>query len=110
MALQLSPAELDLVRQWFNSLEDTNPKFLDAADRALMAKIRPAIQSDNLAKAQADGPKREWPHDAPRIDTRDCGFNLYDRDRIHLSPDAVIAAIKDTNEKFGEAPTYRRPR
>lgn len=42
-----------------------------------------------------------------RIDTRDGGFNLYDRDRQRLNPDDVVKAIKDTNEKFGEVASYR---
>ncbi len=96
-------------------------------------------QIENVAMAQADGPKRQWEHDGPkgwnlnaakflalvqscpmmwlrcsrakyielRVDTRDGGFNLYDRDHAHLSPDVVVAAIKDANEQFGECSSYR---
>lgn len=31
--------ELDTLRQWFNCIEDVNPKFLEQPDRALGAKI-----------------------------------------------------------------------
>lgn len=137
--MELSSAELNLCRQWFNAMEDTAPEAIEDADRALMAKIMPVVQSGNLELARAGGPKRQWPHDAPldwnadaaaflahvkacphlwlrlsqakyielRVDTRDCGFNLYDRDRVFLSPDAVIAAIADANEKFGVRAPYR---
>jgi hypothetical protein len=42
-----------------------------------------------------------------RIDTRDGGFNLYDRDRQPLEPDEVVAAIKEATEKYG-AGLYRQ--
>lgn len=42
-----------------------------------------------------------------RIDTRDGGFNLYDRDRRPLNPDDVVNAIKEVNEQFGEGRLYR---
>lgn len=45
-----------------------------------------------------------------RIDTRDGGFNLYDRDRQRLNPDKVVTAITEANEKFGHAPDYRTSR
>lgn len=140
--MELSPAELNLVRQWFNAMNDAAPGSLENADRELMAKIMPAIQAGNLEAARVDGPKRQWKHDAPldwnadaaaflsqvkacphlwlalsqakyielRIDTRDCGFNLYDRDHVFLSPDAVLCAIKKANETFGIAPDYRKPK
>lgn len=42
-----------------------------------------------------------------RIDTRDGGFNLYDRDQKPLNPDDVVRAIEEANEDFGSAP-YRK--
>ena len=42
-----------------------------------------------------------------RIDTRDGGFNLYDRDKKPLSPDEVIKAIEEATAFAGGAP-YRR--
>lgn len=35
-----------------------------------------------------------------RIDTRDNGFLLFDRDRNRVSPDRVVEAIKRWNETF----------
>lgn len=37
-----------------------------------------------------------------RIDTRDGGFNLFDRDRQPLSPDDIVAAIDAAKADFGE--------
>jgi hypothetical protein len=34
-----SPADLDLFRQWFNSVQDTNGGYLDAADYALARRL-----------------------------------------------------------------------
>lgn len=31
--------ELDLFRQWFNSISDTNPNFIEPSDRDLYAKL-----------------------------------------------------------------------
>lgn len=31
--------ELDLFRQWFNSIEDVNPRFIAQGDRDLYAKV-----------------------------------------------------------------------
>lgn len=53
-----------------------------------------------------------WCMDTPlkyleiRVDTRDCGFILLDRDRNRISPDRVVAAIASWREKFG---TSKRP-
>lgn len=35
-----------------------------------------------------------------RIDTRDCGFNLYDRDHKSLKPDEIVKAIEDLKAQF----------
>ncbi len=35
--------ELDLLRQWFNSMEDTNPKYILEMDRELYRKIKAAL-------------------------------------------------------------------
>lgn len=35
-----------------------------------------------------------------RIDTRDCGFNLYDRDRKPLKADDIVKAIDDLKARF----------
>ncbi len=35
-----------------------------------------------------------------RIDTRDCGFNLYDRDKNPLSPDDVMKAVEELKAEF----------
>jgi uncharacterized protein YjaZ len=38
--------ELRLFRQWFNSLEDVNPRYLEADDRALHDKIMVYLYGD----------------------------------------------------------------
>lgn len=42
-----------------------------------------------------------------RIDTRDGGFNLYDRDKKPLNPDDVIEAINKARADFGDPPVSR---
>ena len=37
--LYFSNDELDLIRQWYDSIEDTNKSFLDDKDRELLKKI-----------------------------------------------------------------------
>lgn len=37
--MTLSEDELELVRQWFNAVEDMNPKFLELKDYALAKKV-----------------------------------------------------------------------
>ncbi|MFK3922138.1 hypothetical protein [Pseudomonas fulva] len=37
--MKLSEEELELVRQWFNAVEDLNPKFLELKDYFLAEKI-----------------------------------------------------------------------
>jgi hypothetical protein len=36
-----------------------------------------------------------------RVDTRDCGFNLYDRDGEPLNPDEVVAAVEHVKKNYG---------
>jgi len=36
---QFSREELDLFRQWFNVITDTNPKFIEPKDRDLYTKV-----------------------------------------------------------------------
>lgn len=43
---QFTHAELDLLRQWFNAVEDLNGKYLTAEDRALYDKIKGALRED----------------------------------------------------------------
>lgn len=38
--MQLTEEELNLIRQWFNAVEDLNPKYLEKADKDLIEKIR----------------------------------------------------------------------
>lgn len=38
-----------------------------------------------------------------RVDTRDCGFNLYDRDGKPLNPDAVVEAVEKVKRDYGAA-------
>lgn len=35
-----------------------------------------------------------------RVDTRDCGFNLYDRDKKPISPDEIMRAIDTLKHEF----------
>ena len=35
-----------------------------------------------------------------RVDTRDCGFNLYDRDGLPLNPDEVVAAVEHVKKNY----------
>lgn len=37
-----------------------------------------------------------------RIDTRDCGFHLYDRDHKPLKPDEIVKAVEDLKAQFGD--------
>ena len=37
--VQFSFDELNLLREWFDSMSDTNPKYVEDRDRALYAKI-----------------------------------------------------------------------
>jgi hypothetical protein len=37
--VQFSREELDLFRQWFNSITDTNPNFIEQKDRDLYTKV-----------------------------------------------------------------------
>ncbi|WHL27778.1 hypothetical protein [Pseudomonas juntendi] len=37
--MKLSKEELELVRQWFNAVEDLSPKFLELKDYSLAEKI-----------------------------------------------------------------------
>ena len=52
----LTDAEVDLVRQWFNALEDTTPEFLEAADydlgRRIALRLGTRIPSPPLTKVQ----------------------------------------------------------
>ena len=41
--MDFTPAELDLLRQWFNAIEDLNKKYLTDEDRALYGKIMAAL-------------------------------------------------------------------
>lgn len=45
-SLTLTPAELDLVRQWFNAINDANPTFLEKADHALGERITEAVTAN----------------------------------------------------------------
>ncbi|MBC3228334.1 hypothetical protein [Serratia fonticola] len=42
MPTSFSHDELDLLRQWFNAMEDTNPKYILEMDRELFRKIKAA--------------------------------------------------------------------
>lgn len=42
-----------------------------------------------------------------RIDTRDGGFNLYDRDHKPLNPDDVVRAVEKINAQYGGGQLYR---
>lgn len=44
-----------------------------------------------------------------RIDTRDGGFVLFDRDHNVISPDRVIKAIAERRERFGTSKIRRPP-
>ncbi len=37
--LNLSNQEINLIRQWYNSVKDTSPQFLEEEDAQLMTKI-----------------------------------------------------------------------
>ena len=37
--MQLSTNEINLVRQWFNSIQDVNPNYLQKADNELYLKV-----------------------------------------------------------------------
>lgn len=37
--MKLSEEELELVRQWFNAVEDLSPKFLELKDYSLAEKV-----------------------------------------------------------------------
>lgn len=37
--MQFTAEELNLMRQWFNAIEDLAPEYLEQADRDLMQKI-----------------------------------------------------------------------
>jgi hypothetical protein len=39
-----------------------------------------------------------------RVDTRDCGFNLYDRDGQPLNPDEVVEAVEKVKRDYGIKP------
>lgn len=41
---QFTHAELDILRQWFNAVEDLNNKYLTSEDRALYDKIMGALR------------------------------------------------------------------
>ena len=41
--MHLTPEELDLIRQWFNAVDDLAPSYLEPADRELARKIHAAI-------------------------------------------------------------------
>lgn len=36
---ELTTSDLDRLRQWFNSMQDTNPKYIEDADRELYRRI-----------------------------------------------------------------------
>jgi hypothetical protein len=38
--------ELDLFRQWFNTMQDTNPKYINEADRRLYAKVKAKLAGE----------------------------------------------------------------
>jgi hypothetical protein len=37
--MDLTEAEVNLIRQWFNAVQDLNPKYLEAEDYALARRI-----------------------------------------------------------------------
>lgn len=39
LLMRLTSDELHLLRQWFNSMEDTNPKYIEDRDRDLYGRI-----------------------------------------------------------------------
>lgn len=45
--IALSTSDLHRIRQWFNSLEDTNPAYVDAGDRDLYRKIIDVLRARN---------------------------------------------------------------
>lgn len=48
--MTLLPSELNLVRQWFNCIEDVNPAFLEARDKRLAARIAAYLSARKSAK------------------------------------------------------------
>lgn len=57
--VKFSRAELDLLRQWFNAVEDSNPLYLEEADRILAQRIHAALgarmANKSLPKARHAG-------------------------------------------------------
>lgn len=41
--LELSKKEVDLLRRWYNAVQDLNPQYLEAKDHELAAKILTAL-------------------------------------------------------------------
>jgi hypothetical protein len=41
--IKLTQEELDLTRQWFNAVQDLNPKYLEPADYVLAKRIYEAL-------------------------------------------------------------------
>ncbi len=52
----MSPADLNLLRQWFNAVLDLNPAYLQPADYALAARIHEAMGLRVPASVQAEAP------------------------------------------------------
>lgn len=49
---ELTTTDLDRLRQWFNSMEDTNPKYVEAEDRELYARILVELAQRKLKPTQ----------------------------------------------------------
>jgi hypothetical protein len=76
--VRFSRDDLDRMRQWFNSMEDTNPKFIEAGDRDLYARIMSALDLTRSARelqvARLDEMAGHIRDGSVPIDPKPCAF------------------------------------
>jgi hypothetical protein len=52
--MELTPQELDLLRQWYNAVQDLAPEYLEPRDHALATKIMVALSLANAVASAID--------------------------------------------------------